>query len=54
MNDTEKIAAIKKRIVKHEKIETIEDGLELLSDIIHIVYGVDKKKPLFEKKSVFG
>lgn len=52
MNDTQKIEAIKKKIVKHGKIETIEEGLELLSDIIHIVYGVEKKQPLFEKKGI--
>lgn len=51
MNNNEKIAAIKK-LVEGTTIETIEDTGELLSDIIHIVYGVDKTEKLFPKKYI--
>lgn len=51
MNDTKKIEAIK-ALVESTKIKTIEDGLEMLSDIIHVVYGIDKKEKLFPKKNI--
>lgn len=51
MDDTKKIEFIK-TLVESTKISTIEDGLEMLSDIIHIVYGVDKKEKLFPKKVI--
>lgn len=46
MNDSEKIEAIKK-LAEGTSIKTIEDAGELLSDIIHIVYGIEKTKKLF-------
>ena len=49
MNDTKKIEVIK-ALLESTKITTIEDGLEMLSDIIHVVYGVDKTEKLFPKK----
>lgn len=51
LEDTKKINAIK-QLVEGKKIQTIEDTGEMLSDIIHIVYGIDKKQPLFEKKGI--
>lgn len=53
MNDTQKIAAIKKA-VEETKIQIIEDAAELLSDIIHIVYGIDKTEELFPKKNALA
>ena len=51
MNDTQKIAAIKKEIEGTHLI-TLEDMGELLDSIIRIIYGVEKKQPLFEKKGI--
>lgn len=51
MNDTEKIEAIKK-LVASTKLNTIENCLETLSDIIHIVYGVDKKEKIMPQKQL--
>lgn len=51
LEDTKKINAIK-QVAESKKIQTIEDTGEMLSDIIHIVYGIDKKQPLFEKKGI--
>lgn len=53
MNDTQKIAAIK-QLVEGTTIQTIEDTGELLSDIIHIVYGIDKTEKLFPKKNALA
>jgi hypothetical protein len=53
MNDTQKIAAIKK-LVEETQIQTIEDTGEMLSDIIHIVYGIEKTEKLFPKKNVLA
>lgn len=53
MDDTEKINAIK-QLVEGTTIQTIEDTGELLSDIIHIVYGIDKTKKLFPKKNALA
>lgn len=51
MNDTQKIAAIKKEI-EGTHLNTLEDMGEMLDSIIRIVYGVEKKQPLFEKKRI--
>jgi len=51
MNDTQKIAAIKKEI-EGTRLNTLEDMGEMLDTIIRIVYGVEKTKPLFEKKRI--
>lgn len=51
MNDTQKIAAIKKEI-EGTHLNTLEDMGEMLDSIIRIVYGVEKKQPLFEKKGI--
>ena len=51
MNDTQKIAAIKKEI-EGTHLNTLEDMGEMLDSIIRIIYGVEKKKPLFEKKGI--
>lgn len=51
MNDTQKVEAIK-ALVESTKIKTIKDGLEMLSDIIHVVYDIDKKEKLFSKKTI--
>ena len=51
LEDTKKINAIK-QLVDGKKIQTIEDTGEILSDIIHIVYGIDKTENLFPKKNV--
>lgn len=51
MNDTQKIAAIKKEI-GGTHLNTLEDMGEMLDSIIRIVYGVEKKQPLFEKKGI--
>lgn len=51
MNDTQKIAAIKKEI-ESTHLNTIENMGEVLDSIIRIVYGVEKKQPLFEKKGI--
>ena len=51
LEDTKKINAIK-QLVEGKKIQTIEDTGEMLSDIIHIVYGIEKTEKLFPKKNV--
>lgn len=51
MNDTQKIEAIKKEI-EGAHLNTLEDMGEMLDSIIRIVYGVEKKQPLFEKKGI--
>lgn len=51
LEDTKKINAIK-QLVEGKKLQTIEDAGEMLSDIIHIVYGIDKAEKLFPKKNV--
>jgi hypothetical protein len=51
MNDTQKIEAIKKEI-ESTHLNTLEDMGEMLDSIIRIVYGVEKTKPLFEKKGI--
>ena len=51
MNDTQKIAAIKKEI-ESTKIDTLENMGELLDSIIRIVYGIEKKEKLFPQKSI--
>ena len=51
MNDTQKIAAIKKEI-ESTHLNTIENMGEVLDSIIRIVYGVETKQPLFEKKGI--
>ncbi len=51
MNDTQKIAAIKKEI-EGTHLNTLEDMGEMLDSIIRIIYGVEKKQPLFEKKGI--
>lgn len=51
MNDTQKIEAIKKEI-ESTKLNTLEDMGEMLDSIIRIVYGVEKKQLLFEKKGI--
>lgn len=51
MNDTQKIAAIKKEI-EDTHLNTLEDMGEMLDSIIRIVYGIKKEKPLFEKKGI--
>ena len=51
MNDKKKIEAIKK-LVEATKIASIEDAGELLSNIIHIVYGIEKTEKLFHKKTI--
>ena len=51
MNDTQKIAAIKKEI-ENIQLNTLENMGEMLDSIIRIVYGIEKKKPLFEKKQI--
>ena len=51
MNDTKKIETIK-ALVESKKIQTIEDAGEMLSGIIHIVYGIDKKEKLFPQKNI--
>ena len=53
MNDTQKIEAIKKEI-ESTKLNTLEDMGEMLSDIIHIVYGIEKTEKLFSKKNVLA
>lgn len=53
LDDTKKINAIK-QLAESKKIQTIEDTGEMLSDIIHIVYGIDKKEKLFPKKSALA
>lgn len=53
MNDTQKIAAIKKEI-EGTHLNTLEDICEMLDSIIRIVYGVDKKEKLFPKKSALA
>lgn len=52
MNDTQKINAIK-QLVEKTTIQTIEDTGELLSDIIHIVYGIDKTENCFRKRTLW-
>lgn len=51
MNDTQKIEAIKKEI-EGTHLNTLEDMGEMLDSIIRIIYGVEKKQPLFEKKGI--
>lgn len=51
LDDTNKINAIK-QLAESKKIQTIEDMGEMLDSIIRIVYGVEKKQPLFEKKGI--
>lgn len=51
MNDTQKINAIKKEI-EGTHLNTLEDMGEMLDSIIRIIYGVEKKQPLFEKKGI--
>ena len=51
MNNKQKIDAIKKEI-ECTKLDTLENMGELLDSIIRIVYGVEKKQPLFEKKGI--
>lgn len=51
MNDTQKIAAIKKEI-ESTQLNTLEAMGEMLDSIIRIVYGIKKEKPLFEKKGI--
>ena len=53
LEDTKKINAIK-QVVESKKIQTIEDTGEMLSDIIHIVYGIDKTEKLFQKKNALS
>lgn len=48
--DAEKIAAIKV-LIESRTFNIIEDAAETLSDVMHIVYNVDKDKPLLPKKS---
>jgi len=51
MNDTQKIAAIKKEI-EGTHLNTLEDMGEMLDSIIRIVYGIKKTEKLFPKKNV--
>ena len=51
MKKKKKIAAIKKEI-EGTHLNTLEDMGEMLDSIIRIVYGVEKKQPLFEKKGI--
>lgn len=53
MNDTQKIAAIKKEI-ESTKLDRLENMGELLDSIIRIVYGVEKKEKLFPKKNIMA
>ena len=47
MTDTEKIDAIR-QIIETRHFNDFKVAMDSLSDIIHIVYGVDKKKSLFD------
>ena len=53
MNDTQKIAAIKKEI-ESTQLNTLEDMGEMLDSIIRIVYGVEKTEKLFPKKNALA
>ncbi len=53
LDDTKKINAIK-QLAESKKIQTIEDTGEMLSDIIHIVYGIEKTEKLFPKKNALA
>ena len=53
MNDTQKIAAIKKEI-ESTHLNTLEDMGEMLDSIIRIVYGVEKKEKLVPKKNIMA
>ena len=46
MDDSQKIKAIR-TIVEGTELKTATIALDVLSDIIHIVYGIDKEKDLF-------